>query len=115
MHVFGGFCDAEFHQVFKGGQTCSALEAAAALTFADKDGFCDIIERDRFHKMLLYVDHCLLDALRILIGDARSDLIRSSSPARELVIKELPQLQYACFAQKFIAGRALLVKRKQLF
>ena len=68
--------------------------------------------------MFLYVDHCLLDAMRILIGDARSDLIRSGSPARELikmVIKQLPQLQNVCFAQKLIADRALFVKRKQLF
>ena len=43
VHVFGGFCDAVFHQVLKGGQACSALEAAAALAFADKDGFCNII------------------------------------------------------------------------
>lgn len=103
MHVLGGFRDAVFHQVFKGRQARGALEAAAALAFADKDGFCDVIERDRLHKMFLYVDHCLLDALCVLIGDARSDLIRSSSPARELVIEEFPQLQDACFAQELVA------------
>ena len=39
------------------------------------------------------IDHCLFHSLGILIGNARSNFIRSGSSVREPVVEQLPKLK----------------------
>ena len=70
-HAPGRFFDAVFHKIFKRRHTDGTLEAAAALTFADEDGVCDIVKRNGLHKMLPNVKNSLSDSLIIKVCAVR--------------------------------------------
>lgn len=93
VHILGRFRDAVFHEIFDRGETGGALEAAAAFALADQDGAGDVIQRDRFHKVIMDIEHRLLRPLRILVDGARREPGVRVCPGWVLVLQQIPQLQ----------------------
>ena len=66
VHLPGSFQNAVFQKVFKGCSIHNALKAAAAFTFADKYGICDILKRNGFSKVLMNIGNSAFHTLLIL-------------------------------------------------